>query len=148
VLVEITRGAARELKLSLIESPVTNSGEVYGATQTLVGRVDGIYAIQDNTVISALESIIKVANNNRIPLLVPGVPSVERGGLATVGTSFYALGRIAGQCALRIIKGVKPSEIPVAFAKGFEIYLNQKSADEIGLKFSEELLKKAKKVYK
>jgi len=148
VLVEITRGAARELKLSLIESPVTNSGEVYGATQTLVGRVDGIYAIQDNTVISALESIIKVANNNRIPLLVPGVPSVERGGLATVGTSFYALGRIAGQCALRIIKGVKPSEIPVAFAKEFEIYLNQKSADEIGLKFSEELLKKAKKVYK
>jgi len=148
VLVDLTKGVAKDLKLNLIESPVTNSGEVYGATQTLVGRVDGIYAIQDNTVISALESIIKVANNNRIPLLVPGIPSVERGGLATVGTSFYNLGKIAGEYGLRIIRGAKPSEIPVAFAKQFEIYLNQKSADEIGIKFSEDLLKGAKKVYK
>ncbi len=147
VLVDLTRGAAKELKLSLVESPVTNSGEVYSGAQTLVGRVDGLYAIQDNTVISALESVIKVANNNKIPLLVPGIPSVERGGLATVGTSFYNLGKIAGEYALRIIKGGKPSEIPVAFAKEFEIYLNQKSANEIGIKFPEDLVKKAKKIY-
>jgi putative ABC transport system substrate-binding protein len=112
-----------------------------------VGRVDGIYTIQDNTVISGLESVIKVANKNRIPVLVPGVPSVERGGLATIGTSYYDLGKIAGEQALRIFKGTKPSEIPIAYAKDFDIYLNQKAADEIGIKFPEDLLKKAKKIF-
>ena len=147
VLVEMTRAAAKELKLSLVEKTVTNSGEVFAATQTMVGSVDGIYTIQDNTVISALESVIKVANNNKLPVLVPGIPSVERGGLATVGTSFYNLGKIAGDVAVRILRGAKPSEIPVAFAKDFEIYLNQKAADEIGIKFPEDLVKRAKKVY-
>ncbi len=147
VLVDMTRSVARELKLDLVDATVTNSGEVFAATQTLVGRVDGIYTIQDNTVISGLESVIKVANNNQIPVLVPGIPSVERGGLATVGTSFYNLGRMAGEQALRIFRGTKPSEIPVGFAKDFEIYLNQKTADQIGIKFSEDLLKRAKKVF-
>ena len=147
VLVEMTRAVAKELKLSLVEKTVTNSGEVFAATQTMVGSVDGIYTIQDNTVISALESVIKVANNNRLPVLVPGIPSVERGGLATVGTSFYNLGKIAGDQAVRIIKGAKPSDIPVAFAKDFDIYLNQKAADEIGIKFPEDLRSKAKKIY-
>jgi len=147
VLVDITRGVAKELKLDLVDATVTNSGEVFAATQTLVGRVDGIYTIQDNTVISGLESVIKVANKNRIPVLVPGVPSVERGGLATIGTSYYDLGRIAGEQALRILKGTKPSEIPVSYAKDFDIYLNQKTADEIGIRFPEDLTKKAKKIF-
>ena len=77
VLVHITRGVAKELKLDLVEATVTNSGEVFAATETLVGRVDGIYTIQDNTVISALESVLKVANKNQLSVLVPGVPSVE-----------------------------------------------------------------------
>ncbi len=147
VLVEITREVAKELKLDLVEATVTNSGEVFAATQTLVGRVDGIYAIQDNTVISALESVIKVGNKNRIPVLVPGVPSVERGGLATMGTSYYELGKIAGEQAVRIFRGTKPSEIPIAYAKDFDIYLNQKTADEIGIKFPEDVAKKAKKIF-
>lgn len=147
VLVEMTKGVAKELKLDLVDATVTNSGEVFAATQTLVGRVDGIYVIQDNTVVSALESVIKVANKNMIPVLVPGTPSVERGGLATVGTNYFNLGRMAGEQAVRIIKGGKPSEIPVAFAKDFDIFLNQKTADEIGIKFPEDLLKKAKKVF-
>ena len=79
VLVEITRGVAKELRLELVDATVTNSGEVFAATQTLVGRVDGIYTIQDNTVISALESVIKVANKNRIPVLVPGIPKCGTG---------------------------------------------------------------------
>jgi putative tryptophan/tyrosine transport system substrate-binding protein len=147
VLVDMTRAAAKELKLDLVDATVTNSGEVFAATQTLVGRVDGIYTIQDNTVISGLESVIKVANKNRIPVLVPGTPSVERGGLATVGTSFYNLGKIAGNQAVRVLKGTRPSEIPVAFAGDFEIYLNQKTADEIGIKFPDDLVKNAKKIF-
>jgi len=148
VLVDITKGVAKELKLDLVEATVTNSGEVFAAAQTLVGRVDAIYTIQDNTVISALESVLKVANKNQIPVLVPGVPSVERGGLATVGTSYYNLGKIAAEQAVQIFKGVKPSAIRVAYAKDFDIYLNQKTADEIGIKLPEDLLKKAKNVFK
>ena len=98
--------------------------------------------------ISALESVIKVANKSQLPVLVPGDAERGRGGLATVGTSYYNLGKTAAEQAVRIFKGAKPSEIPVAFAKEFDIYLNQKTADEIGITFSDDLLKKAKKVFK
>jgi putative ABC transport system substrate-binding protein len=65
-----------------------------------------------------------------------------------VGTSYYNLGKIVAEQALRIFKGTKPFEIPVSYAKDSDIYLNQKTADEIGVKLAEDLVKKAKQVFK
>ncbi len=65
-----------------------------------------------------------------------------------MGTSYYNLGKIVGEQAFRIFKGTKPSEIPVSYAKDSDIYLNQKTADEIGVKLAEDLVKKAKQVFK
>ena len=65
-----------------------------------------------------------------------------------MGTSYYNLGKIVGEQALRIFKGRKPSEISVSYAKDSDIYLNQKTTDEIGVKLEEDLVKKAKQVFK
>lgn len=65
-----------------------------------------------------------------------------------MGTSYYNLGKIVAEQALRIFKGTKPFEIPVSYAKDSDIYLNQKTTDEIGVKLEEDLVKKAKQVFK
>ena len=65
-----------------------------------------------------------------------------------MGTSYYNLGKIVAEQALRIFKGTKLFEIPVSYAKDSDIYLSQKTADEIGVKLAEDLVKKAKQVFK
>ena len=65
-----------------------------------------------------------------------------------MGTSYYNLGKIVAEQALRIFKGTKLFEIPVSYAKDSDIYLNQKTTDEIGVKLEEDLVKKAKQVFK
>ncbi|MBU0515973.1 MAG: hypothetical protein KJ621_14500, partial [Proteobacteria bacterium] len=67
----------------------------------LVGKVDAIYVPTDNTVVSALESAVKVAIQNRLPLFATDVASAKRGAAVALGMDYYRLGRQTGAMALR-----------------------------------------------
>lgn len=133
--------------LKLLKVAVSNTSEVYAAAQSLVGKIDAYYISADNTVITAMDAVIKVSEKNKIPLL-PGVSSnVEQGGFGTLGPNYYDVGVEAAKIADRIIKGEKPADIPVSTAKNFEYFFNLKSAMATGVVIPEDLLKKASKVY-
>jgi putative ABC transport system substrate-binding protein len=133
--------------LQLIKVAVSNTSEVYAAAQSLVGKIDAFYVSADNTVITAMDAVIKISEKNKIPLL-PGVSSnVEQGGFGTLGPNYYDVGVEAAKIADRIIKGEKPADIPVSTAKNFEYFFNLKSAKATGIVIPEDLLKKASKVY-
>ena len=68
----------------VVEASVSTSAEVKQATESLLGKVDSLYIITDNTVVSALESVIDVANTNKLPLMVGEFDSVKRGGLSSL----------------------------------------------------------------
>ena len=70
VQIEVARETCKELGLNLIEVTVSNSSEVLMAAQSLAGRVEAIYIVTDNTVVSALESVINVCNRQKIALIV------------------------------------------------------------------------------
>lgn len=148
VQVDLAKKAAPDLGYTIEEAVATNSAEVLQAARTLAGKVQGIYVPTDNTVVSALESVIKVAEEKKIPLVVGEGDSVKRGGLATVGIDYYKLGRQTGEMALRILEqGAKPQEMPVEAQKEYEIVLNKKAAANMGVTLPESLLAKAAKVY-
>ena len=69
------------MDMKVVEASVSTSAEVKQATESLIGKVDAFYIITDNTVVSALESVISVANDNEIPMMVGEFDSVKRGGL-------------------------------------------------------------------
>lgn len=69
------------LDLNIVEAPVSTSAEVKQATESLLGKADSIYIITDNTVVSALESVISVANDNELPLVVGELDSLKRAAL-------------------------------------------------------------------
>jgi len=69
VQLDLAREAAEDLGLMLVESPVSNSSSVYQSAQSLIGRVDAIYVPTDNTVVSALESVVMVAESAKLPLI-------------------------------------------------------------------------------
>ena len=96
VQVEIARQAAAELGLTLVEATAGNSSEVLQAAQSLQGRVDAIYVPTDNTVVSAIESVVLVAERAKLPLIAGEADSVEKGALATIGIDYYQLGPADG----------------------------------------------------
>lgn len=133
--------------LQLIKVAVSNTSEVYAAAQSLVGKIDAFYVSADNTVITAMDAVIKISEKNKIPLL-PGVSSnVEQGGFGTLGPNYFDVGVEAAKIVDRIIKGEKPADIPVSTAKNFEYFFNLKSAKATGVVIPEDLLKKASKIY-
>lgn len=130
--------------LTLVEASVSTSVEVKQATESLIGKVDVIYIITDNTVVSALESVIMVANDKDIPLFVGELDSVARGGFAAYGFDYFDIGYQAGEMAAQILKdGKKPAEIPVEFPKKIKLVINEKAAKEMGIEIKDEWKKTA-----
>ncbi|OLS39873.1 ABC transporter substrate-binding protein [Bacillus sp. MRMR6] len=123
----------------LVEVSVSTSAEVKQATESLVGRVDAIYIPTDNTVVSALETVISVANSKKIPLFVGELDSMKKGAVAASGFDYYELGYQSGLMAVEILTGnKKPSEIPVELPKSLTLMINKKAAEAQGLEVKED----------
>ena len=140
VQVEIMREAAKELGMNEpVESTVATSAEVKQATESLVGKADVIFIVTDNTVVSALESVVQVANEKDIPLFVGELDSVDRGGFAAYGFSYEDIGYEAGVMAAQILKGEKqPSELPAQYPQNLKLVINKKAAEEMNIELKDE----------
>ena len=75
------------------------------AARSLIGKVDVIYTNTDNNVVSAYESLVKVGNDAKIPLVASDTDSVKRGGIAALGINYRDLGVQTGKVVVRILKG-------------------------------------------
>lgn len=118
----------------LVDVSVSTSAEVKQATESLVGRVDAIYIPTDNTVVSALDAVIAVANDKKIPLFVGELDSMKKGAVAASGFNYYDIGYQTGVMAAEILNGTKkPSEIPVELPKTLKLVINKKAAEAQGL---------------
>ena len=84
--------ACDALDIEVVESTVSTSADVLSAAQSLVGRVDAIWVGTDNTVVSGLEALIGVCEDNQIPFFPSDDPSIERGGIACWGFDYYDIG--------------------------------------------------------
>jgi len=138
VQVKAVKDIAKEKGASLVEVSVSTTAEVKQAAESLVGRVDAIYIPTDNTVVSALESVISVANSKKIPLFVGELDSMKRGAVAASGFNYFDIGYQSGLMAADILTGKKkPSEIPVELPKTLKLVINTKAAAAQGLKVDE-----------
>ena len=117
-----------EQGLSVVKASAASSTDVKSASESLIGKIDAFYIITDNTVVNALESVIDVANTNELPLIVGELDSVERGGLAAYGFSYYDIGYEAGQMAVKILKGdATPAELPAQYPQSLKLVIIKES---------------------
>ena len=146
VQVELAQEAADELGLELELATVSNKSEVLQAAQSLAGNVDAFYVPTDNTIVDALESMIQVAEESQIPLIVGEGDSVERGGLATWGINYEKLGYQTGEMAIKILEGENPADMPVETLEDIELSINVSAAERMGVDIPQELLDQADNV--
>lgn len=146
VQVELAEEAAQELGLEVVKAVASNSSEVLQAAQSLEGRVEGIYIPSDNTIVSALESVIQVAENNKLPVIVSEGDSVQRGGLATLGLDYYTLGRQTGYMALEVLAGSDPAEMAIQGQEDLNLIINKQAAEAMGVEVPQTLLDQANEI--
>lgn len=127
----------------LVESTVTNSGEVQQAAQYLADKVDVVFSPIDNTVASSMAVVTDVFNDAKIPYFVSSDSMVEDGGLATYGIDYTVLGKETASMAARILKGEKPSTMAVKKMSDMNIYINTDTAKAIGVDIPKTVLDKA-----
>ena len=147
VLVAALKGVCSVLGIEVVEATVSSSADILAATQSLVGRVDVIWVGTDNTVVSGLEAVIGVCEDNMIPFFPSDDPSIERGGIASLGFDYYDVGYQTGEMAVKILNGTSASDIPVELGKVFSYSVNTAAAERFGVTIPQSILDKALTIY-
>lgn len=144
---ELIKKGCAQAGLELVTQSISTSSEVKQAAESIVDRVDGIYLTTDNTVFSALPSLVTVFNKAKKPVFSGDVTGAKEGGcFMASGFNYYKAGRATGEIVVQILKGANPSEIPVRFMtkpEDSDLLFDLDAAANCGIKIPSEYLSKA-----
>lgn len=143
---EIAQEILEGLGVNVEIATVSDSSTIQQVTESLVGKVDGIYIPTDNLLAEYMSSVALVANENGIPTVVGEGGMVTAGGLASIALDYYELGVLAGEQAALILNGESvPSEMSIVYldAESCELQFNQDVIDQLGITIDESLLEGA-----
>ena len=134
--------------LGLVFKGVTSVYDLAQVLDIFLKEVEVLYTPTDNLIVSATPLVVKKAMENKIPLIGCIEDQVNQGALATETIDYYKLGYQTGEVAVRILKGEKPSDISIKTLEKTDLMVNQKTAEALGIKIPDEVLKRAKKIIK
>jgi putative ABC transport system substrate-binding protein len=143
ILVNLIEEALAKRGIKLLKACASTTIEVAAAAKSLIGKVSAIYLPNDNTIISALESVLLVTNEHKVPVISADPESVARGCLATISHNQYQLGRQTGAMVVRMLKGESLHNIPVEKPAKIELLINLDTAKHMGILIPDNLIKKA-----
>ncbi len=141
------REAAAQLGLRLIERHYSSTEELLAAIHALkAGDADAFFAVADPEVDNQSRLIIDIANRQRLPTSFPRQSIVISGGFSSYSVSFHEVGRLSAKYVQRILNGVKPKDLPVEGVDKIELFVNLKTAKQIGLTVPPNVLARADRV--
>lgn len=137
---ELAAEAAANIGIETVEATVSNTNDIEQVVQSLVNKVDAIYAPTDNIIASGMSTVSMIANANGIPVICGESGMVEKGGLATYGLNYYNLGKQTAAMAIKILTGeANPADMPIEYLENVELTINEDVAAELGITIPEDL---------
>jgi putative ABC transport system substrate-binding protein len=136
--------AARSLKVVPISAPVHSDGEIETAI-TALGREPGggLVAMPDTFMFAHRAPIILAAAQNNVPAVYAVSDFARDGGLLSYGPDPVDIWRRAASYVDRILRGAKPGDLPVQFPTKFEMVVNRRTANALGLAIPPSILLRA-----
>ncbi len=107
---------------------------------------DAVFHVPDDLVEGQADFIFDIARKKGLPTMFNEEVWVIKGALAAYGPSYYQMGRQAAQLVDKILKGEKPENLPVERVNKFDLVINSRAANAMGLAVPREVLKRADKV--
>src|SRR5262245_61152778 len=144
-----TEVAGQSLGLKLLSLQLRTASDLDNALQYAIKhRADALIIIRGPAYTSTGERIVDFAAKNRLSTMFPERSFVESGGLMSYAPNIADNFRRAATYVDKILKGAKPSELPVQRPMKFEFTINLKTANQIGLIIPPNVLARADKVIK
>lgn len=138
---------ARRLDLQVGLNGIKSADELKATFSALQQRnYDALFHVPDDLVEGEAAYIIQGARQKKLPTMFSEEVWAINGALAAYGPSYLEMGRQAARLVDKILKGAKPASLPVERAAKFELTLNYRTANFIGLHLAPELVKKADRV--
>ena len=139
--------AAASLQQPVLALMVNNDREIDAAFAELVRQGAGAVLVGSGGLfVQRTPRVAALAAKHRLPAIYYTAEAAAAGGLMSYGTSIDAAWVQAGVYAGRILKGEKPGELPVVQPNKFELVLNVKTANALGIKFPQTLIARADEV--
>jgi len=144
-----TRVAAKAMGVEVQSLEWRSFDDIAGAFKAAAaGRADALIVLQSAFMNTHRTRIVELATKSRIPTMFAERTHVESGGLMSYAPSFSDLQRRAARYVDKILKGVKPADLPVEQPTKFELVINLKTAKQIGLTIPPNVLARADRVIK
>ena len=142
-----SQGAAQTLGVALERYEVRSPTDFQAAFATMVQqRPDGLVILEDALTIQHRKEIVDFALRNHLPTSFFAQEAVEAGGLMSYGANWPDAFRRGATTVDKILKGAKPSDLPVEQPTKFVLAINVKTAKALGLKVPTSLLATADEV--
>lgn len=142
------KAEAEKRGIQWVEVVVTSSAEVKTATESLVGKVDALVTGQDNTVASAYEAVVKVANDAKLPLFAMDVSAVGRGAIVALAQNQYQAGvDWATELAVPVLLGKDAGTLTPVRTRLYDLQVNLDAAKAGGVTVPPAIVAKAAKKF-
>ena len=136
---DMAKEACKAAGLEAADYTVSSSNEIQTVVESMIGKVDVIYAPTDNMIAAGMATVAMIANENKIPIICGEEGMVKEGGLATYGINYYELGYKTGEMAAKILtEGADPASMPIEYLSTEEcsLLINKETADTLGIDVS------------
>nr|HET7858769.1 ABC transporter substrate-binding protein [Caldimonas sp.] len=139
--------AARQLGLRLQLLPVAQPGDLAAAFEAMRReRAEALVFGPDRVFLASIREIVERAQAQALPVIAPVRSAAQAGALISYGLDGRAMLRLAASYADRLLKGTKPADLPIEQPTRFELVVNLKAANTLGLKVPSSLRLRADEV--
>jgi putative ABC transport system substrate-binding protein len=132
--------------LDVVTTEIRRAEDISAAFAALKGQAEALYVTADTLVNNNRARISTLALDARLPTVYGFRDMVGAGGLMSYGANYLDLFRRAGNYVDKILRGAKPSDIPVEQPTKFDLVINLKTAKALGLQIPDRLLALADEV--
>jgi putative ABC transport system substrate-binding protein len=148
-IVDAARSAANRMDLGLVTYPVHSEADVPEGLTELRPRIDALWLVSDRMVLTtqSLQYVFLFAFQTNLPLMGLSEHFVRMGALFAVGPDYKDVGMQSGEFAAQILTGRSPEELPIASPRKVLLSLNLRTAEIIGLRIPEGVVRQAASIY-
>jgi putative ABC transport system substrate-binding protein len=140
------QAAATALGLDVVTAGMRRTDDIAIAFESIKGRADALYVVGEAFVNINRVRIVTFALSLRLPMISAFREITEAGGLVTYGASYHAMFRRSADFVDKILRGAKPSDIPVEQPTKFDLAINLTTAKALGLTVPPTVLARADEV--
>lgn len=136
VQVEEAKKYFKEAGIETVIKGISSTNDIQDTAKSLMSQTQVIFIPTDNTIVSAINTLVDLSKETEVPVVGSDAGSVEKGVLFTYGTNYEALGRQTGKLAGRVLRGEKVKDVDAEYPKTLNVVVNHDMAKELGIDVS------------